>query len=101
MAANAPNAPTITKEDSTRTLTTVDLNFIADVDDGGSPITGYILYRDEGVSGSPYAVVYNGTARPEIIMFTSENLTTSLTYTYKLYSMNKIFESSGFASLTV
>lgn len=29
--------------------------------DGGSPVVGYLLYMDEGITGSPYHLVFNGT----------------------------------------
>jgi hypothetical protein len=69
MAANPPVAPTLDAVEATRTLSSILLTFAPDVDDGGSSIIGYLLYRDEGVSGSPFSLVYNGTGRPEVIQF--------------------------------
>lgn len=41
MATNAPLAPTMIAKDSSRTLTSIDLEFFAPSSNGGSPITGY------------------------------------------------------------
>ena len=66
MATNAPDSPTISLVQSSRTLTSLLLNFVPG-SSGGSPIIGYLLYRDQGVSGSPFTLVYNGTGKPELI----------------------------------
>ena len=44
MATDAPQQPSMQLK--ARTLTSVDLEFTAPSDDGGSPITGYKLWRD-------------------------------------------------------
>lgn len=54
MATNAPLAPTMIAKDSSRTLTSIDLEFFAPSSNGGSPITGYQLWRDQGIEGSPF-----------------------------------------------
>lgn len=59
MATNVPQAPSL--ELSDRTLTSVTLKFTAPADNGGSQITGYQLWRDEGIQGSPSSMVYDGT----------------------------------------
>jgi hypothetical protein len=72
-------------------LTSVLLTFGKPTSDGGSPIIGYLLYRDEGVSGSPFTLIFNGTSKPEIVSFKVTGLLTGMTYSFKLYSVNKIF----------
>jgi len=68
MIVDPPKKPTIIVKESTRTLTTLDLMFQPDTsDNGGSPIIGYLLQRDEGIAGSPFTQIYDGTTRPEII----------------------------------
>lgn len=65
MAADAPLAPTLDTNEDLRTLTSIGLTFTPNVDDGGSSIIGYELWRDEGIAGSPYSMLYNGTGKPE------------------------------------
>jgi hypothetical protein len=69
MAVDAPLSPVLTVDNTKRTLTSIVLNFSPDVDNGGSSIIGYLLYRDEGVAGSPLSLLYNGTGKPEIINY--------------------------------
>lgn len=66
-AADEPAAPALSLVTGHRTQTSVRLLFTPDADTGESPIIGYLLYRDEGVDGSPYTLYYNGTGKPEII----------------------------------
>lgn len=61
MAANAPGTPSLTAIDSSRTLTSIVLKFTPNSNNGGSSVIGYELYRDEGIAGSPYTLIYNGT----------------------------------------
>ena len=68
MAVNPPDAPTIGVDELTRTLTSIYLKFIPGASNGGSLITGYLLYRDQGVAGSPFELIYNGTKAPEMIL---------------------------------
>lgn len=101
MATDAPLVPVLIDKFSSRTLTSIDLEFEAPADDGGSPITGYQLWRDQGISGSPFEMIYDGTGKPEMLIFSARELITSLTYTFKLFSMNKIFLSETYASLVL
>lgn len=94
MAANAPAIPTLTTDDALRTIDSLTLQFIPNLNDGGSSIKGYKLWRDEGLSGSPFNLIYDGTNRPGMINYVDKGLQTSLTYMYRLYSMNTIFESN-------
>jgi hypothetical protein len=61
IAADAPDPPTIVVDSTSRTLTSINLKFVPAAITGGSDIIGYLLYRDEGVSGSPFTLIYNGT----------------------------------------
>lgn len=94
MAVNPPDAPTIVIDESSRTLSSINLKFVPGTSDGGSVNIGYLLYRDQGVSGSPYTLIYNGTGYPEIISYNVTNLTTALTYSFELYSLNAIYQSA-------
>lgn len=44
---------------------------------------------NEGIIGSPFHLIFNGTNSPELIKFTAQNLLTGNWYDFKLYSMNK------------
>jgi hypothetical protein len=77
------------------------LKFAPNANTGGSPITGYELLRDEGLAGSPYSLIYNGASKPGVIDYVDKGLQTSLTYTYRLYSMNAIFKSATYDELTL
>ena len=63
MAIDPPAAPTLIYDENSRTLTSVLLKLSPDADTGGSPITGYLIERDEGIAGSPFSLVYNGTSK--------------------------------------
>jgi hypothetical protein len=101
MATDPPALPTLTTDDSQRTIDSVFLHFAANADDGGSPIIGYLLQRDEGLAGSPFSLIYDGTNKPGFIDYRDLNLQTSLTYTYRLFALNPIFSSTAYAELTL
>jgi len=88
MATNPPSAPTLTYDQSSRTLNSITLHFAPGSDNGGSAISGYQLWRNEGILGSPSEIIYYGKGRPEILSLDVHNLVTSLTYTFNLYSIN-------------
>lgn len=46
-------------------------------------------------------MIYDGSSKPEILLQEVENLHTSLTYTFSLFSMNKIFTSLTSADIVV
>ncbi len=101
MAVDSPLAPTIVVDESSRTLTSINLKFVPNADSGGSHITGYMLWRDQGVAGSPFTLIYNGTGAPEIIFYNVTDLMTGHYYNFKLYSMNVIYQSTLFGTATV
>jgi hypothetical protein len=101
MATDAPSEPFLALIEESRKLTSIELQFTKPISNGGSPITGYQLWRDEGIKGSPFELIYNGTDRPEMLSTTVTGLTTSFTYTFKLFSMNKIFLSETSADIEV
>jgi len=61
MVVNPLDAPSLAIDDLSRTLTSIALKFTPGTSNGGSLITGYLLYRDQGVAGSPFKLIYNGT----------------------------------------
>jgi hypothetical protein len=100
VATDRPGTPTLTHIESLRTLTGVTLRFRAGTS-GGASIIGFHLYKDEGIAGSPFSLIYNGTSKPEILEHTVSGLQTALTYRYKLYAQNKIFLSAIPAELAI
>jgi hypothetical protein len=46
-------------------------------------------------------MIYDGTGKPEQLGFTVDELVTSLEYTFKLFSMNRIFTSTLSSDLTI
>ena len=101
MAVDSPSAPQLTLNESSRTLNSVELLFASSSSNGGSDLFGYQLWRNEGISGSPFTQIFDGTGRPEVLSFVNENLHSSLTYTFRLYAMNRIHKSDTYASLVV
>ena len=63
MAVDPPAAPTLTHDPAMRGIDSVALHFTPAADTGGSLITGYKLWRDEGMTGSPFSLIYDGTKR--------------------------------------
>lgn len=99
VATDPPDPPTLTLLESSRALDGFLLVFGRPVSDGGSALIGYLLYRDEGIAGSPFTLIFNGTSRPEVATSRVEGLETALTYSFQLYSRNKIFRSATPATL--
>jgi len=46
-------------------------------------------------------MIYDGTGRPEMLIQTASGLITSFTYTFRLYSLNKIFTSLSYDELVI
>jgi hypothetical protein len=101
VATDAPDTPGLSLLESSRTLTSVELSFGRPASSGGSSITGYTLYQDEGIASSPFHLIFNGTTRPEIVSFNVSGLQTALTYSFRLYAQNQIFASNLPATLQV
>ena len=98
IAANAPTAPTL--QLVSRETSSLYLKFIPNADTGGSPIIGYKLYADQGVSGSPYSLIAEVAA--EQVLYNVTGLITGLTYSFQLHSKNAAHESLAHsASYTV
>ena len=70
MAVDAPLAPTISLNADERTIDSVSLLFTPDADTGGSRIIGYKLWRDEGLNGSPFSLIYDGSYRAQQVYLT-------------------------------
>jgi hypothetical protein len=99
VATNPPGTPTVTLDETSRTLDGFKLNFGRPSSDGGSPHIGFLLYRDEGIAGSPFTLAFNGSSMPQIAEYTISGLQTALTYQFQVYALNKIFQSNTPATI--
>ena len=79
----APGAPT--NLSASPGNTSVTLTWTAPASDGGSPITGYKLYRST-TSGGTYSLI----ASPSVLTYTDTGLTNGQTYWYKVSAVNAI-----------
>ena len=48
---------------------------------------------NEGINGSPFKLIFDGTTKPELIYQTTDKLMTGSTYLFKLQAMNQIHDS--------
>ena len=60
-----PPAPEVVAD--TRTSVGVTLKWSASTDDGGQLISGYRLYRDDGSTGVPNIIIWNGENSPNVL----------------------------------
>jgi len=78
-----PFAPVYISSDST----SIDLQFIAAENNGGSQITSFELYIDTIQSAASYDLIYSGTDLTTTIS-TADGLVTGTTYRFVLKSLN-------------
>ncbi|MDD1772860.1 MAG: leucine-rich repeat protein [Methanomassiliicoccales archaeon] len=76
----------------------VILTWTAPTNNGGSPITGYKLYRSTTSNGT-----YQLISSPSVLIYTDTGLTNGQTYWYKISAVNAVGEgeNSSTASITV
>jgi hypothetical protein len=90
-AARVPDAPlpvTVVTSDST----SITLKLGLCLDNGGSNLLKYTLYRDEGVLGSPFTAIYEGLFDQE---YKISGLSPGLNYRLKTTATNAIGESDA------
>jgi hypothetical protein len=100
VATDPPGTPTLSLLETTRTLDGFELAFGSPASAGGAPLIGFLLYRDQGVAGSPETLAFNGSSKPEVKRHFVGGLETGLTYHFTLYALNKIFASATAATLS-
>ena len=91
VAADAPDAPSMVLE--SREMNSLNIKFIPGASDGDSPLTGYLLYRNEGISGSPYKLIAN--VSEEQILFNVTDLVAGREYEFRLFSTNAAHTSTN------
>ena len=94
VAANIPDSPTASIDDTTRTLTSATVKWVFSGSNGGSPVLGYIVRRDEGILGSSLSIAYDGRTNNGITSYTLNNLITSRSYIVRVTAINAVGESS-------
>ncbi|MEI6796705.1 MAG: leucine-rich repeat protein, partial [Methanomassiliicoccales archaeon] len=87
-ATSVPEAPT--RLSAAPGDTNVVLTWSAPSNDGGSPVTGYKLYRSSTSNG-----VYTLITSPSGLTYTNTGLTNNQTYWYKVSAVNAIGEGNG------
>lgn len=87
---NKPNAPY--KIESQSSLTSITVGWDESAEVYGTPISGYRLYGDGG-SGGNFAVVYDGSTKPNVRQYTVAGLSTGLSYRFAVSAVNVNGES--------
>ena len=86
MAATLPSAPG-TPTRLTSTETSIAIQWTAPADNGGTPITDYIVMWDQGLGG---AFVTLGSSQGQLNYLTGQTLVTGTTYRFQVLAKNAI-----------
>jgi titin len=87
-AAQAPDAPAAPVKQSS-TLTSITIQWSAPAYNGGSAVTGYRVYMDDGQGGS---LTSQGTTDSDTLEFTVSDLTNSYLYYFTVSAENLVNE---------
>jgi len=68
-------------------MTSIYVQWDAVTSTDGIQITGYKLYKDDGLNGA-YTLLYDGSNYPYILTYSAVSLTTGLPYRLKVTSLN-------------
>lgn len=90
VAADAPDNPTVSL--ISRGMNWLYLKFTPGTSNGGSILTNYTLFMDQGISGSVFQQI--ATASPDQVLYNVTNLVTGNTYSFQLYSSNVAHQSA-------
>ena len=94
VAALIPEPPTlqlvsdVVANVESRQMTSLYLLFSPALQDGGSCLVGYQLYRDEGISGTPFKMIAD--VEVEQVLYNATSLIPGREYNFKLYSYNSV-----------
>lgn len=94
LAANAPNAPPLPQLVSAD-VNEITLSFGESSDSGGSQVTKYELWMDQGVQGTEFLKVdsYSDNGRQHTLTTDTDGIVSGTTYTFKYRSANIIGDS--------
>ena len=81
-----PAAPEVVN--GTRTSTGITIIWEAPADNGGQLVTGYRLYRDDGATGVPNIIIWNGENAPSIFEFATTGLNPGSSYVFAVAAIN-------------
>jgi hypothetical protein len=96
---DAPPAPRLVAGSRTRTGCTVEWD--APISTGGIPLTGFILYRNEGVGTSVTTILWNGVSQPNVRQMQVSGLTPGVKYKFEVVAATGVGTSERSSSLTV
>lgn len=83
IAVNPPLTPTLSLQ--SRGLKSLYLKFTPDTSStSAAAVVGYQLYRDEGITGSPFKLIAD--VKAEQVLYNSTTLVTGREYTFRLYA---------------
>jgi hypothetical protein len=83
----------------TPVATSITVSWDIPSSNGGSPVTGYKLYWDQGVGGLPTTLLVTTTA--SIKFHTVDGLTKAHSYIFKVLAVNAVGDGPATASLTL
>lgn len=90
----APPAPRYQSDDnSTRTATSVTILWDRPSEDGGLALSGFRLYRDDGRTGTPNMLIWDGAENPNVFGFNACDLSPGLDYSFAVSAFNQEGES--------
>lgn len=87
--------------DGSRTVTGVTLKWTAPSDNGGQLLTGYRLYRDDGVTANPNIIIWNGEGKVHVKEFAVTGLSPGSSYVFGVSALNAAGESPMSTNLTL
>jgi hypothetical protein len=96
---DAPPAPRLVAGSRTRTGCTVEWD--APVSTGGIPLTGFVLYRNEGAGTAVTTILWNGVSQPNVRQMQVSGLTPGVEYTFEVVAATGVGTSDRSASLVV
>ena len=99
LAAILPEAPAETPTSSSADKTSVTIDWIAPADNGGTPITNYIVQYNQGAGVNDFVDLE--TVAGDVLTYTATDLTTGEIYQWKIIAVNAIGASPETATLEV
>jgi len=98
ISAAAPAAPT-NLANANSTAQSITLTWSAPTDNGGSPITSYMVMRNDGLGGSSFVDATSGVDEPTTTTYTVTGLTTGYYYTIQVAAVNRALSTDALTDL--